>query len=99
MIDKQRAAGIADAYLEKIAARLDDPVEIIESQEKPEGWVFFYESKTYLETQNLSAMLAGNAPFLVSRTDGALHLLSTAKPLEDALAEALASGARPAPGA
>ncbi|MBN0238121.1 hypothetical protein JTL38_33165, partial [Pseudomonas aeruginosa] len=39
----------------------------------------------FMETGNLSAQLAGNAPFLIDRQSGELHILGTAKPLESYL--------------
>ncbi len=46
------------------------------------GWVFFYQSKAYLESGRPSEALAGNAPILVSRKDGTLHVTGTALPIE-----------------
>jgi Immunity protein 35 len=44
---------------------------------KPYGWVFFYQSTDYLKTENISDMLAGNAPILVDRINGELKVLGT----------------------
>ena len=46
------------------------------------GWVFFYQSKAYLESGNLSDMLLGNAPIIVSRLDGTLHQTGTEHSVE-----------------
>lgn len=46
------------------------------------GWLFFWQSRRYLETGNFSDILAGNAPLLVSRKDGTLHETGTAHPAE-----------------
>lgn len=54
---------------------------------KPYGWVFFYNSKRYLETGDLSYALAGNAPFIVNRYDGSVTGTGTAYRLEHYLAE------------
>src|SRR5262245_24620835 len=40
------------------------------------GWVFFWGSN------DPSVLLAGNAPFIVDRKDGSLHLTGTAFPVE-----------------
>lgn len=50
-----------------------------------EGWYFCYQSREFLETGEMSAQLAGNAPFLIDRQSGELHVLGTAKPLENYL--------------
>lgn len=51
------------------------------------GWVFFYESKEYLETGDFSHRLAGNAPLVVSKRDGHVYVTWTASPVEEYLAE------------
>ena len=63
---------------------------------KPYGWIFFYNSKAYLEGGDFSDVLAGNAPLLVDRVDGELRVTGTARPLEEYLAayEALLPPAR-----
>ena len=44
------------------------------------GWVFFYNSKKYLETGEIRFALAGNAPLIVDALDGSLHVTGTAQP-------------------
>jgi hypothetical protein len=53
---------------------------------KPYGWIFFYQSKEYLETGNFLEQLVGNAPIIVN-IHGELGLTGTAFPLEHYLAE------------
>lgn len=43
---------------------------------KEKGWVFFYNTKKYLETKDLNLTLLGNAPIFVSLT-GVVHILNT----------------------
>jgi hypothetical protein len=52
---------------------------------KPYGWIFFYQSKEFLDNKNESAMLAGNAPIIVDRTTHELRVTGTARPLEEYL--------------
>lgn len=61
------------------------PLQITSEGEFSEGWYFCYQSKEFLETGELSAQLAGNAPFLIDKQSGELHVLGTAKPLESYL--------------
>ena len=56
------------------------------------GWAFFYESQEYQETGDLRDMLAGNAPILISRRDGSLHITGTAMPLEHYIENFIRSG-------
>ncbi|MEM6483625.1 MAG: YrhB domain-containing protein [Pseudomonadota bacterium] len=50
--------------------------------EKNWGWVFFYQSKKFLETGDASLALAGNAPFIVNRQTGDIVATGTAWPVE-----------------
>lgn len=46
------------------------------------GWVFFYQSKDYLDTGDPATGLIGNAPIIVSKADGSLHVTGTAESVE-----------------
>jgi hypothetical protein len=46
--------------------------------ERPYGWVFFWDVP--------GVLVAGNSPILVTRTDGVLHPLGSALPVEEYLA-------------
>lgn len=59
--------------------------------EKDWGWVFFYQSKSYLETGNFEDMLAGNAPIIVNRKSAELTHTGTAFSIEHYLKEYEAS--------
>jgi Immunity protein 35 len=61
--------------------------EIIDDEtiSKPYGWVFFYQSKSYLETLDFSEQLLGNAPILIDRFDGELRVFGTAESIENYL--------------
>lgn len=61
------------------------PLQITCEGEFSEGWYFCYQSKEFLETGESSAQLAGNSPFLIDRQSGELHVLGTAKPVEECL--------------
>lgn len=85
-MDKQTAETIARDYLESKAKISAIPVEILGDLtiERPYGWIFFFQSKRFLETGALSDMLVGNAPVLVE-TSGNIVRLPTAIPLEESL--------------
>ena len=42
--------------------------------ERDFGWVFFYDTKRHTETGDFRDSLAGNAPIVVTRVDGEIHL-------------------------
>ena len=52
------------------------------TMEKSFGWVFFYDSKEHAESGDCRHALAGNAPLVVTRADGAIHETGTALPLQ-----------------
>lgn len=57
---------------------------ILEEQtiEKSWGWVFFYQSKAFVETGEFRKMLGGNAPIIVNRNTGELFHTGTAHDIE-----------------
>ena len=87
MINLSHAMAIAQAHLNDLQRDMGIPVQIVQTQEHPFGWVFFYQSKEYVETENFSAMLAGNAPFIVDKERAGVHVLGTAHPVDFYLEE------------
>ena len=53
---------------------------------KPYGWIFFYQSRAYVETGDISDVLTGNAPLIVDRFDGELRVTGTARSIDEYLA-------------
>ena len=81
MIDKQEAYRIANDKIINMHRLYDFEVRIIDEAtlEYDFGWVFFYNSKDYLENGNFSSCLAGNAPIIVDRYNGSVHITGTAR--------------------
>ena len=50
-------------------------------------WVFFCDSRKYVEGGSISDALAGNAPLIVSKRKGTVHIAGTAQPIEDYIRE------------
>lgn len=65
----------------------DGDVAIVdaETMEKAYGWVFFYNSKRFLKTNNVSHAFAGNGPLVVKKADGSIHQLGSAFDVEKTL--------------
>ncbi|MGL5632253.1 MAG: YrhB domain-containing protein [Azovibrio sp.] len=82
MITSKEAEVIANQYLMDLQGEIGDPLQLTKIQEEPFGWIFFYQTKDYMETGNLSSMLAGNAPFIVDRKAGTVHVLGTVHPVD-----------------
>ncbi|MGC4073109.1 MAG: YrhB domain-containing protein [Nibricoccus sp.] len=50
-----------------------------QTEEHDFGWVFYWTSREYHETGDIRHALGGNAPLIVDREDGSLHVTGTAK--------------------
>jgi hypothetical protein len=83
--NKQEAQSLAEQHLSKM--RISPPTELAilgeNTIETDFGWVFFWNSKKYVETNEVRYALAGNAPLIVDRRDGSIHETSTAEPIEE----------------
>lgn len=55
--------------------------------EKDYGWIFFYNSREFLETGEFSARVAGNGPIVIEKADGRITQLGTARPSEEYIRE------------
>jgi hypothetical protein len=60
---------------------------IVGTKEFPVGWVFFYDSQRLRDSQATSDALAGNAPILIDRRDGTIHVTGTGRPVEEYVEE------------
>jgi hypothetical protein len=88
MIDRIKALQIATDEVHSLASDADDEFLVQEdlTQETGFGWIFFYQSKHFLESQDHRFALAGNAPLLVDKRTERVVALGTAYPLETYLA-------------
>ncbi len=82
MINKKKAIQIAEEYLEKESTQYDLVLLHEHTMEFELGWVFFYQTKEYAETRDITKMVAENAPILIDKNDGSLHITGTASPVE-----------------
>ena len=69
MIMRENAIKVAQCYLEELQAKTrHDLVLLFDSTIEFElGWVFFYQSKAFVETGDIGEMLGGNAPIIGSK--------------------------------
>ena len=85
MITLDEALKIVSAHLSRLDHSTgDEPTVVMESEtiEKQFGWIFFYNTKKYIETGDFKYMLAGNAPLIVDKDSGKVHETGTAHPIE-----------------
>jgi hypothetical protein len=79
--DLQAATRIAEDYVDQLSTDSGVYVTLFKEQtiEREFGWAFFYGPG------DPSIMVAGNAPFIVDRRDGSIHMTGTAYPIEQYL--------------
>jgi hypothetical protein len=90
VIDQAAArALIADRLAAMPPASPDDGWVILDEHtiERRWGWVFFHDSRRHQETGDSRFAVAGNAPYIVRRADGAVFVTGTARPVEEYIAE------------
>jgi predicted SprT family Zn-dependent metalloprotease len=91
MIQYNDAKRLATEYLEQkydLSAN-EDHVEIQDEKvfNHELCWVFFYNSKKYIETKDFNFMLMGNSPLFVSKADGSMQFVRGDIDIEDAISE------------
>ncbi|WP_020405488.1 YrhB domain-containing protein [Hahella ganghwensis] len=89
-MNKQEAQSLVEAELERTKDKrnpVDCAVLPDETIERSWGWVFFYQSKAYIETGDFREMLGGNAPIIVNRDSGELIHTGTAYDIEHYIKE------------
>jgi hypothetical protein len=88
-MEAKAAEAIAQAHVTDIGRKLGIELTVLRDQtiEFGSGWVFFYDSLKYVEGGAVRDALAGNAPLIVSKRDGSVHVTGTAHPIEDYVRE------------
>jgi Immunity protein 35 len=83
---RELAFSLAKSRIDEIAASVGDEFEILveKTVDAESGWVFFYNSKEFIETRNPIASLAGNGPIFV-KLDGTVHDLPSSTTWEVAM--------------
>jgi hypothetical protein len=72
MITYQEALKIGEEYLKPYLESFDPVIQRDATIEKSYGWIFFYQSRRFVESGDFSFFLSGNAPFLVDK-NGDIH--------------------------
>jgi hypothetical protein len=69
-----QAKAVAERKVRAIADACNDEFGIVGNETIDEGWLFYYNSKAFIETGNVRDALAGNGPIFVDR-NGAVTVL------------------------
>jgi hypothetical protein len=69
---------LAIEHLNKTDIRYAAELLIVDEStiETADSWIFFYESRKWIEEGDRTARLLGNLPIEVSKNDGSIHRLS-----------------------
>lgn len=89
MLDIDKAKEIVCSQLLELEQQVGEPLIVVDADtiERNTCWVFFYDSRNYVETGNAIYKLAGNAPFIVDKRDWSLHATGTAEPIMNYILE------------
>jgi hypothetical protein len=88
MLQKSEALELVSKRLEEKSSEDVQCVVVEESTiEEPWGWIFFYQSKKYLETGIFTHRLAGNGPVLVDKMTGEIDFFGSLPSLDAILAD------------
>ncbi len=88
MISLEEARQRVSRYLDRPDPYQTEQIEfvIVETMERPWGWVFVYDSAAHVRSGADDDMLLGNAPVLVERESGRLFVTGTAESTEHYMA-------------
>jgi hypothetical protein len=66
-ISLENAKFIAARFVEDLGSKCDDVLQIMDEHTKQteEGWLFFYNTRDFIETGEMSYALIGNGPIFV----------------------------------
>ena len=78
MLSFKKAKVLAETWIDLTT---NGTCEISLIEDKPYGWVFYYNSKDY-DPNDISTHMVGNAPIIVDRIDCEIRVTGTAHPTE-----------------
>lgn len=86
ILSQEQALALAKAHVDEIADSVGDKFDVAVEKiiESDFGWIFFYNSKEFIETGNPISSLVGNGPIFVKH-DGTVHDLPSATGWEVAI--------------
>lgn len=84
MITKDQAINIASTYIKGIPV-ISKHTLLLQLEKTIEfelGWVFFYQTKAFIENGNYLDAAVGNAPIIVDNRTGEIQVTGTAYPVK-----------------
>ena len=90
MINISTARALVEKELSKMSVNKSSKDEYVIAHVLPIddiGWVFFYTTRAFFETQDPEYALIGNAPFIVDKEDGSFQPTGSGGPFEEYVEE------------
>jgi hypothetical protein len=81
------AEWIAQAHLESVRMPLSCSIMPELTQERPAGWLFFWNSDAFIRSRSIDHSLVGNGPLFILKATGAVVRLGTATSAEEQLSK------------
>jgi hypothetical protein len=89
MISFEEARRIANSHASKVFDLTKEGDEVliceVKTVEREAGWVFYYNSRKFIQTGDFSVMLMGNAPIFINRSDGGAKFIRGDVSVDEAL--------------
>ncbi len=88
MITKIEAIELVNNSLHKMGTtQVQFVIDDSKTLEKSFGWVFFYNSKKFLETRDPMHIIAGNGPVFINKYKGEMPFGVSFKPIDEQIME------------
>ena len=86
-MDQDSAKSAVLKHLNATYSVAGDELVILEERTRvtPYGWVFFYNSRRYIETRNILYALGGNGPVVFERETGSIVPLPSHSPPDEVI--------------
>lgn len=89
MLTRAEAVQVVNDKLKQKSVTVGHELVLLEKETKETsfGWVFFYDSKKFIETGNMEFAIAGNGPVIVNKNNGEIVFHGSRKSAIQLIAE------------
>lgn len=89
MLTKSEALQVVNDKLKQMSATIGHQLVIVEekTRETSFGWVIFYDSQKFIETNDMQFAIAGNGSVMVDKNSGSVVFHGAGKPASILIAE------------
>jgi hypothetical protein len=88
-MEYEEARSVVETILDQLGADVPGGLAIDDryTMTRPYGWVFFFNSRKFMQTEHESDAIAGNGPILIMAKSGQVHHFGTSAPFRQQLEE------------